>query len=122
MTLPFGPNSRKDRNKMPPQRSCWSLISCSGGLEIGGMKCLETTRGILPIVKSKPLRLPPLYPVRLVVLRRESAVFLGERWKCLLPLIQRMKQSTRYLNDAPLTADFLIFTPMSEGVFVTSTN
>lgn len=122
MTLPFGRNSRKDRNKMPPHRSGWSPNSCGGGLEVGGTKCLESTGVILPIVKSRPLREPPLYPVRLVELRWESAVFRGERWKCLLPLIEIMKESTRYLIDAPLTTDFLLFTPMGEGVFITSTN
>ena len=84
MTLLLGPNCRKDRNKMPPRRSSGSEI---GG---AGTKYLEATVGTTPIVKSIPLREPPLYPVRLVALRCESADFLGARWKYLFQSISKL--------------------------------
>ena len=82
--LPLGPNCRKDRNKMPPRRSSGSEMGGGGG---AGTKYLEATAGTTPIVKSIPLREPPLYPVRLVALRCESADFLGARWKYLFQSI-----------------------------------
>ena len=93
MILPSGPNSRKDRNKIPP--------SGSGEFEIGGAgrKCLEGVVLVPPIVKSKPLRVPPLYPVRLVELRCESTDFLGARWKCLLGFFCKKKSGQQELEN-----------------------
>ena len=107
-TLPFGPNSRKNRNKMLPQVVVGLQIHdavVSWRVVVLEKKCLESEGRQMTQIEG-------LTSTASVSCKTGgTAVGVGcffrcTRWKCLVRI---MKQRTEYwttVNDAPLTADF----------------